>query len=94
MDYLLVHINEFSFAASIDLGLGEVLSLEQRGFVTGRRQRIPRVRPRAPPPSTYLAKWKAPISPVTRAGGMVFVSGLPPFDPATGRRSQGLRQHR
>jgi 2-iminobutanoate/2-iminopropanoate deaminase len=36
------------------------------------------------PISTYLAKWKVPISPVTRANGMVFVSGLPPFDPETG----------
>jgi 2-iminobutanoate/2-iminopropanoate deaminase len=40
---------------------------------------------RVEPISSYLAKWGAPPgSPVTRAGNMIFVSGLPPFDPETG----------
>ena len=39
---------------------------------------------RVEPLSSYLAKWGAPISPVTRGGGMVFVTGFPPFDPQTG----------
>jgi 2-iminobutanoate/2-iminopropanoate deaminase len=39
---------------------------------------------RVEPISSYLAKWNAPVSPVTRGRGMVFVSGLPPFDPETG----------
>ena len=39
---------------------------------------------RVEPLSSYLAKWNAPISPVTRANNMVFESGFPPIDPETG----------
>ena len=39
---------------------------------------------RVEPISSWLERWNAPVSPVTRANGMVFVSGLPPFDPDTG----------
>lgn len=39
---------------------------------------------RVEPISSWLDRWKAPASPVTRAGNMIFVSGLPPFDPETG----------
>ena len=35
---------------------------------------------RVEPISSWLEKWGAPASPVTRAGNMIFVSGLPPFD--------------
>jgi 2-iminobutanoate/2-iminopropanoate deaminase len=39
---------------------------------------------RVEPISSYLERFKAPASAVTRAGNMIFVSGLPPFDPDTG----------
>ena len=39
---------------------------------------------RVEPFTSYLERFKAPASAVTRAGHMVFVSGLPPFDPETG----------
>ena len=39
---------------------------------------------RVEPLSTYLDNWKAPTSVVTRHAGTLYVSGLPPFDPATG----------
>ena len=39
---------------------------------------------RVEPLSTYLERWKAPTSAVTRAGDMIYVSGFPPFDPETG----------
>ena len=39
---------------------------------------------RVEPLSTYLERWKAPTSAVTRHGDTIYVSGLPPFDPATG----------
>jgi 2-iminobutanoate/2-iminopropanoate deaminase len=39
---------------------------------------------RVEPLSTYLEKWKAPTSAVTRCDDTIYVSGFPPFDPATG----------
>jgi 2-iminobutanoate/2-iminopropanoate deaminase len=40
---------------------------------------------RVEPLSTYLERVKAPASVVTRHTGTVYVSGLPPFDPETGK---------
>lgn len=39
---------------------------------------------RVEPLSTYLERWKAPTSAVTRHGDTIYVSGFPPFDPTTG----------
>ena len=39
---------------------------------------------RVEPLSTYLERWKAPTSAVTRCGDTIYVSGFPPFDPDTG----------
>jgi 2-iminobutanoate/2-iminopropanoate deaminase len=39
---------------------------------------------RVEPLSTYLERWKAPTSAVTRYGGTIYVSGFPPFDPESG----------
>jgi 2-iminobutanoate/2-iminopropanoate deaminase len=39
---------------------------------------------RVEPLSTWLERFKAPTSVVTRSADTVYVSGLPPFDPQTG----------
>ncbi|MEP6998499.1 MAG: RidA family protein [Betaproteobacteria bacterium] len=39
---------------------------------------------RVEPLSTYLERRKVPTSAVTRSGDLIYVSGLPPFDPDTG----------
>ncbi|HEY1983397.1 MAG TPA: RidA family protein, partial [Xanthobacteraceae bacterium] len=37
---------------------------------------------RVEPLSSYLERYKAPASVMTRHGNTLYVSGLPPFDPA------------
>ena len=49
-------------------------------ILMGMKREIIRVEPL----STYLERWKAPASAVTRHGDTVYVSAFPPFDPETG----------
>jgi 2-iminobutanoate/2-iminopropanoate deaminase len=44
---------------------------------------------RVEPLSTYLERWNAPASAVTRSGDTLYVSGFPPFDPGTGDVARG-----
>lgn len=46
---------------------------------------MPKTVLRVEPLSTYLEAWKAPTSVMVRSGDTIYVSGLPPFDPETGK---------
>ena len=58
---------------------GDLTFLNSTGAFRVQREII-----RVEPLSTYLEKWKAPTSAVTRHGDTIYVSGSPPFDPTTG----------
>jgi 2-iminobutanoate/2-iminopropanoate deaminase len=68
-------------------GIGRTIRDERCGSVATsvdrRRDMIKRLR--VEPISSYLERRrKGPIYPVTVANGLVYLSGLPPFDPETG----------
>src|SRR6202045_2088185 len=54
-----------------------------------RRKSMKREIIRVEPLATYLEKYKAPASMVTRHGDTIYVSGCPPFDPKTGEIFRG-----
>lgn len=59
-----------------------------------RRASMKREVIRVEPLSTYLERWKAPTSAVTRSGDTIYVSGFPPFDPDTGEVVEGPIERR
>jgi 2-iminobutanoate/2-iminopropanoate deaminase len=44
---------------------------------------------RVEPLATYLEKYKAPTSTVTKQGDTIYITGAPPFDPETGEIFHG-----
>ena len=56
---------------------------------TQRRKSIKREIIRVEPLATYLEKYKAPTSTVTKHGDTIYVTGAPPFDPNTGEIFRG-----
>jgi 2-iminobutanoate/2-iminopropanoate deaminase len=49
-----------------------------------RRKTMKREIIRVEPFDSNFEKWGAPVSTCTRAGDLIFISGMPPFDPKTG----------
>ena len=56
---------------------------------TKRRRSMKREIIRVEPLATYLEKYKAPASMVTKHGDTIYVSGCPPFEPKTGEIIRG-----
>ena len=53
-------------------------------YSQSRRQIVKREIIRVEPFDSNFEKWGVPVSTCTRAGDMIFISGMPPFDPKTG----------
>lgn len=60
------------------------MAASQRGTTMKKREII-----RVEPLATYLDKYKAPTSTVTKWGDLIWTTGAPPYDPQTGEIFKG-----
>jgi 2-iminobutanoate/2-iminopropanoate deaminase len=80
-----VHITSLNHARTCrSMGSPTVSKRPWIGDTWTRSGRMQREIIRVEPIDSNFEKWGAPVSTCTRAGNMVFVSGMPPFDPETG----------
>lgn len=79
------HYGPDFYAAYVRDPDGNKIAAVCHGTLTATQRQARREIIRVEPISTYLEQWKAPVSVVTCHGSTVYVSGLPPFDPATGQ---------
>jgi 2-iminobutanoate/2-iminopropanoate deaminase len=81
--------NSISGASRITLGERRVVAPAGFAVRTGRGNAMKREIIRVEPLASFLERYNAPTSTVTRHGDTLYVTGAPPFDPETGEISKG-----